>query len=94
LDAATAKAQQGRQERGQRQLASAGEGVGVIGAAGQIGKGRAVQVIAKIGQKRLCKFTVLRQKSCQPQKKIKQNQVLTEYSGLSSVDCHWENWRS
>jgi hypothetical protein len=29
---------------------------------------------------------VLRQKSCQPQKKIKQNQVLTDYSGLSSVD--------
>ena len=87
LDAATAKAQQGRQECGQWQLARAGEGVGMIGTAGQIGKGRAVQVIAKIGQKRLCKFTVLRQKSCQPQKKIKQNQRLADCSSLSSVDC-------
>jgi len=58
----------------------------MIGTAGQTGKGRAVQVIAKIGQKRLCKFTVVRQKSCQPQKKIKQNQRLADCSSLSSVD--------
>ncbi|MDO9568910.1 MAG: hypothetical protein Q7J58_05950, partial [Hydrogenophaga sp.] len=58
----------------------------VIGTAGQIGKGRAVQVIREIGQKRLCKTTVLRQKSCQPQMKVKQNQQLTDYTGLSSVD--------
>ncbi|HNM41767.1 MAG TPA: hypothetical protein PKI72_16075 [Giesbergeria sp.] len=92
LDAATAKAQQGRQECGQWQLARAGEGVGMIGTAGQIGKGRAVQVIAKIGQKRLCKFTVLRQKSCQPQKKIKQNQRLADCSSLSSVDWVVARW--
>jgi hypothetical protein len=29
----------------------------------------------------------LRQKSCQPQKKITQNQQLANYIGLSSVDC-------
>jgi hypothetical protein len=69
LDAGTTKAQQGRQQRGQRQLARAGEGLGVIGAAGQIGKGRAVQVIREIAQDALCKTTVLRWKSCQPQKK-------------------------
>ena len=91
LDAGTAKTQQGRQELGQRQLAAAGERVGVIGAACHLGKGRAVQVIAKVGQKRLCKITVLRQKSCQPQRKIKQNQQLTEYRGLSSVDWILDN---
>ena len=74
LHAGAAKAEQGAQERGQRQLASAGEGLGVIGAAGQLGKGRAVQVIREVGQDGLCKITVLRQKSCQPRKKIKQNQ--------------------
>jgi hypothetical protein len=46
-----------------------------------------VQVVTQVGQKILCKFTVLRQNSCQPQKKIKQNQGLTDYSSLSSVDC-------
>jgi hypothetical protein len=75
LHAGAPKAEQGAQERGQRQLAGAGESLGVIGAAGHLGKGRAVQVIRKIGQDGgLCKITVLRQKSCQPQKKIKQNQ--------------------
>jgi len=29
----------------------------------------------------------LRQESCQPQKKINQNQQLTDSSSLSSVDC-------
>lgn len=86
LDAATAKAQQGRQQRGQRQFARAGEGLGVIGTAGGLGKGRAVQVIGKIGQNDLIKTTVLRQNSCQPQRKNKQNQQLTEFSSLSSVD--------
>jgi hypothetical protein len=60
--------------------------MGVIGAAGGFGEGRAVQVIRKISQNELCKITVLRQKSCQPQKKVKQIQQLTNYSGLSSVD--------
>lgn len=86
LDAATAKAQQGAHEGRQRQLASASEGMGVIGAAGGFGEGRAVQVIRKISQNELCKITVLRQKSCQPQKKVKKIQQLTNYSGLSSVD--------
>jgi hypothetical protein len=58
----------------------------VIRAAGQIGKGRAVQMIREIGQDGLGKTTVLRQNSCQPQKKIKQNQRLTDYASLSSVD--------
>jgi hypothetical protein len=69
--------------------------LGVIRAAGQIGKGRAVQVIREIGQSGLCKTTVLRQKSCQTQKKIKQNQQLTDSSSLSSVDCvSTACWRS
>jgi hypothetical protein len=86
LHAGAAKAQQGAQECGQWELAGAGEGLGVIRAAGQVGKGRAVQVIREIGQNGLCKTTVLRQESCQPQKKIKQNQQLTDSSSLSSVD--------
>jgi hypothetical protein len=86
LHAGATKAQQGDQEGGQRQFAGAGEGLGVIGAAGQIGKGRTVQVIRKVGQDGLGKTTVLRQNSCQPQKKIKQNQRLTDYASLSSVD--------
>ncbi len=69
LDAGTAKTQQGRHQRGQRQFASAREGVGVIGPTCHLGKGRAVHVIRKIGQNVLCKITVLRQNSCQPQKK-------------------------
>jgi hypothetical protein len=89
LHAGAAKAQQGAQEGGQRQFAGAGEGLGVIRAAGQIGKGRAVQMIREIGQDGLGKTTVLRQNSCQPQKKIKQNQRLTDYASLSSVD--WRN---
>ncbi len=76
----------GNQERGQRQLAGAGEGLMVIGAAGQLRKGRAVQLIGKVVQHELCKITVMRRKSCQPRKKIKQNQQLADYSGLSSVD--------
>jgi hypothetical protein len=86
LHAGAAKAEQGAHQGGQGQLAAAGEGVGVVGAAGQLGKARAVQVVTQVGQKILCKFTVLRQNSCQPQKKIKQNQGLTDYSSLSSVD--------
>ena len=86
LHAATAKAQQGPQEGGQRQLARAGEGLRVLGAAGPLGKGRAVQVSGKVGQNELCKITVLRQNSCQPQKKVKQNQQLAYCSCLSSVD--------
>jgi hypothetical protein len=74
LHAATTKAQQGRQQRGQRQFARARKGIRVIGAACQVSKGRAVQVIGAIGQDALCKITVLRQKSCQPQMKVKQNQ--------------------
>ena len=86
LHAGAAKAQQGAQECGQWELAGADEGLGVIRAAGQIGKGRAVLVIREVGQNGLCKTTVLRRESCQPQKKIKQNQGLTESSSLSSVD--------
>jgi hypothetical protein len=74
LHAGAAKAEQGAHKGGQWQFTGAGEGLGVIGAAGGFGKGRAVQVIREIGQDGLCKITVLRQKSCQPQKKIKQNQ--------------------
>jgi hypothetical protein len=44
-------------------------------------------MIREIGQDGLGKTTVLRQNSCQPQKKIKQNQRLTDYASLSSVDC-------
>lgn len=86
LHAGAAKAQQGAQEGGQRQLAGAGEGLGVIGAAGHLGKGRTVQVIGKIGQNVLRKITVLRQNSCQPRKTIKQNQRLANCTSLSSVD--------
>jgi hypothetical protein len=60
--------------------------LGVIGAAGHLGKGRAVQVIGEVGQDKLCKITVLMQKSCQPRKKIKKYQKLTGFTSLSSVD--------
>ena len=73
LHAGATKAHQGAQKCGQRQLAGAGERLGVIG---------------EISQKELCKITVLKQKSCRPQKKIKQNQGLTRSTTLSSVDCY------
>ena len=55
----------------QGQLAGAGEGVGVIAAAGQFGKNRAAPVIAEVGRQRLYNVAVLRRKSFQPRKKIK-----------------------
>lgn len=83
LDAATAKAQQGRQQRGQRQLARAGEGVGMIGAAGQIGKGRAVQMIGESGQKRLCETTALRREVMLASK---ENQTKSTTYGLCRLE--------
>lgn len=86
MHAGATKAEQGAHKGRQRQFAGAGEGMGVIGTEGGLGEGRAVQVIKKLGQDGLCKTTVICQKSCQTQNKIKQNQRLTDFSGLSSVD--------
>ena len=69
LHAGTAKAQQGDQERGQWQLTCAGKGLGVIGAARHLGKGRAVQVSGKLAQDMPCKITVLGQRTSQSKNK-------------------------
>ena len=45
-----------------------------------------MQVSGKLAQNMPCKITVLRQKSGQSKNKIKQNQGLTDFASLSSVD--------
>lgn len=90
LHVGATKARQGAQKCGQGQLAGAGERLGVSGAAGHLGEGRAVQEIREIGQKKLSKITVLGQKSCRPQEEIKQNRRLTISLTLSSVNCYRE----
>ena len=87
LHAATAKATQGSHQRGQGQFARAGESRGEIRVPGLNRKGRALDVFGQLGQNRLYRITVLRQKSCQPHENNQLNQHFIYYSGLSSVDC-------
>jgi len=55
--------------------------------AGRDRKSRAMKVFGQLSQNELDGITVLRQKSCQPQKNNQLNQKLTDSTGLSSVHC-------